>query len=131
MKKNVALIALAAVALAMVASIYIVPTLAHPYWADESDEGEEFIPPCIADENFEPGTYGPGPYYNGTCPWSSDSGDGESGEYYPPWYDPENEMPGRNHRGNVSGESWRRSFGFRRGGPGYRRGGNCLGNRGT
>lgn len=66
MEKKRTIITLVLVAIAISASLYIVPALAHPYWAGE--EGEEFVPPCLADGEYENGTYGYGPFHNEPAP---------------------------------------------------------------
>lgn len=128
MKSRKAFIALAIVALALVGSIFVIPSLALPRWAGELEEGEEFVPPCLTDGEFEPGTYGPGPYSNETCPfypeggglgrgpapWADEGDSWESGSYgRGPGYDA--------FRNRVQGGG---GFNRRRGGNGFRNGGS-------
>lgn len=55
---------------ALMASLFAVPTLGHPFWT-EAEEGGEFTPPCLT-ENWT--YYGYHRWYNGT----------ESGEEFTP-----------------------------------------------
>ena len=75
MERNKTIIALVLVAIAISASLYVVPALAHPFWA-EGEAGEDFTPPCLTDGEYENGTYGYGPYHNGTCPWAESTEEG-------------------------------------------------------
>ena len=119
MKRSKAIVALAIIALAAV-SLYALPTLAHPYWADETDE--EFVPPC-QEEGFDPEACRYGPYGNGTCPQCTDPGSCECYRNQQQWRSPENGERGGFCRGLGCDEMRGRGFGPRRGGLGYRQGG--------
>ncbi len=136
-KSSIALVA-AAFVLALAASLYVFPALAHPYWADEETAEEEFVPPCWGDERLTP-PWWDGEEYNGTygyppewCPWWN-STDGQPPEWFhPPWRDPDGGSvvaPPRGYGpGNGDGMMWSRGgigrcgYGAGRGGRGYRRG---------
>jgi hypothetical protein len=92
MERKRTIITLVLVAIAISASLYIMPALAHPYWAEE--KGEEFVPPCLIDGEYENATYGYGPFHNETCP------------RYENWEEGGTEAPGfcwGNGRGQASG----------------------------
>lgn len=120
MKRSKAIIALAIVALAAV-SLYALPTLAQPYWADETDD--EFVPPC-QEEGYDPEACRYGPYGNGTCPQCPDTGSCECERNQQQWRSPENEEQGGFRRGLGCDEMMGRGFGPRRGGLSYRQGGS-------
>jgi hypothetical protein len=113
---------LIAVALvAFVASLFAVPTLGHPFWSEEAEEGEEFTPPCLTDNGTH---YGYHHWYNGTegseeftppCI--------EEGGYplhHPPWLDEEKggvpDSAPYQHQGGGCGNLGGGGYGHRRGG---------------
>jgi hypothetical protein len=117
MERKKTIITLVLVAIAISASLYIVPALAHPYWAEE-EVGEDFTPPCLADGEYENATYGYGPFHNGTCPWAESTEEGGAWTPGSCWGNGGNQGSGpRVQSGSVSGNGQR----SRGGGYGGRR----------
>ncbi len=121
MKRNKAIVALVIIALAAV-SLYALPTLAHPYWADETDEGEEFVPPCQED-GYDPEACRYGPYGNGTCSQCPNPESCECERNQQQWCNTVNGEQGGFRHGVGCDEMRGQGFGPRRGGLGYRNGG--------
>lgn len=122
MENKKTIIALVIVAIAVSASLYIVPALAHPYWAEE-EVGEDFTPPCLVDGEYDNATYGYGPYNNGTCPWKEFPEEGGTWAPGSCWGNSDGEAPGPGpqSRGALG-------YGQRSRGGGYgdrRRSGGC------
>ena len=120
MERKKTIIALVIVAIAVSASLYIVPALALPYWADE-EVGEDFTPPCLTDG--ENGTYEYGPYHNETCPWTESPEDGGMWAPGSCWGDRGSEAPGPGPQSRGASGGGRRSRGGGYGGR--RRSGGC------
>ena len=121
MKRSKAIVALMIVALAAV-SLYALPTLAQPYWADETDEEEEFVPPCQED-GYDPEACRFGPYGNGTCPQCPNSGSCECERNQQQWCNTVNGEQGGFSHSLGCDEMRGQGLGPRRGGLGYRNGG--------
>ena len=121
MKRSKAIVALMIVALAAV-SLYALPTLAQPYWADETDEEEEFVPPCQED-GYDPEACRFGPYGNGTCPQCPNSGSCECERNQQQWCNTVNGEQGGFRHSLGCDEMRGQGLGPRRGGLGYRNGG--------
>lgn len=122
MENKKTIIALVIVAIAVSASLYIVPALAHPYWAEE-EVGEDFTPPCLTDGEYDNATYGYGPYHNETCPWTEFPEEGGTWTPGSCWGDSGSEAPGPGpqSRGALGGGQRSRRGGY----GGRRRSGGC------
>ena len=101
MEKRTVLIAATLMA-ALAASLFIIPALAHPYWSgEETEEGEEFVPPCLTDEDYE-------------CPYG-----------YEHRHEGYEDCPHEHERqGGEGNRQWGSGCGMMGSGYGYRRGGN-------
>jgi len=121
LKRSKAIVALMIVAFAAV-SLYALPTLAQPYWADETDEEEEFVPPCQED-GYDPEACRFGPYGNGTCPQCPNSGSCECERNQQQWCNTVNGEQGGFRHSLGCDEMRGQGLGPRRGGLGYRNGG--------
>jgi len=101
MEKRTVLIAATLMA-ALVASLFIIPALAHPYWSgEETEEGEEFVPPCLIGEDCE-------------CPYGHEH---RNERYEDCPYELEGQDGARNRQ-------WGSGCGMMGSGYGYQRGGN-------
>ena len=101
MEKRTVLIAATLMA-ALTASLFIIPALAHPYWSgEETEEGEEFVPPCLTDEDYE-------------CPYGHE-------HRYMRYEDCPYEHEGQ---GEERNRQWGSGCGMMGSGYGYQRGGN-------